>query len=304
MIGAPEAAARQLAALGLDAWAPVATSAIESRFRASAHGDFERWSRALDAVREAGDDEQALRGALMELAPWRKGPFVCGPVTIDAEWRSDRKWQRVAEVIEPLDGRHVLDVGCGNGYYALRMHDSGAASVTGIDPTILFLLQFEAVRQFVDVANVVLLPLRLEELPLPARAFDTVFSMGVLYHRRSPIDHLAELRQTLRPGGQLVLETLFLPGDEAQSRTPPSRYARMRNVWHLPTVAELLVWLSRTGFRDASVRDTAVTTRDEQRATDWMSFESLDHALDPDDPQVTVEGWPRPRRVVVTAQAP
>ena len=128
--------------------------------------------------------------------------------------------------------------------------------------------------------------------------------MGVLYHQRSPVDHLRQLRDTLRPGGQLVLETIFVPGDEGYSCTPVDRYARMKNVWMLPTITELETWLLRSGFRDIELIDTAVTTTDEQRSTEWMTFESLAEALDPVDPTKTVEGWPAPRRVVVTATSP
>ena len=148
------------------------------------------------------------------------------------------------------------------------------------------------------------LPLRLHELPAHSRAFDTTFSMGVLYHQRSPVDHLLQLKGTLRQGGQLVLETLYLPGEDSYARTPEDRYARMRNVWHLPTVSELTTWLGRAGFEAIDVIDFAMTTTQEQRSTEWMNFESLREALDPDDASRTVEGWPAPQRVVVTAIAP
>jgi tRNA (mo5U34)-methyltransferase len=128
--------------------------------------------------------------------------------------------------------------------------------------------------------------------------------MGVLYHQRSPVDHLRQLKGTLRQGGQLVLETLYVPGKDSYSCTPADRYARMRNVWHLPTIAELSTWLSRSGYDDIAVIDEAITTIDEQRSTEWMSFESLREALDPHDPSRTVEAWPAPQRVVVTATAP
>ena len=78
----------------------------------------------------------------------------------------------------------------------------------------------------------------------------------------------------------------------------------MRNVWLLPSIPELLTWLGRTGYRDIDVVDTSVTDTDEQRATEWMTFDSLATALDPNDPELTVEGWPRPRRVVLTARTP
>jgi tRNA (mo5U34)-methyltransferase len=292
-----------LGELGLSAWQEPVASAIDTRLQPRAHGDLPRWSAALDAVRHQQGDSQAVRTALLELSPWRKGPFDLDGITIDAEWRSNLKWARILEGIDSLEGQRVLDVGAGNGYYAFGMRAIGADLVIGVDPTVLFLVQFAAVQCYREDPRVVILPLRLEELPLPAQVFDTTFSMGVLYHRRSPIDHLRELRQTLTPGGRLVLETLYLPGPGACARTPEDRYARMRNVWLLPTVDELRIWLARTGFTRAEIVDRSVTSRYEQRSTEWMPFESLEAALDTAKPELTVEGWPRPHRLVMTAIA-
>jgi tRNA (mo5U34)-methyltransferase len=292
-----------LDALDLPHWLGPLRALADERMSASAHGDFGRWQETVAGLRTASSVAER-RALLLELAPWRKGPFDVGGVHIDAEWRSDLKWQRVAEAIEPLAGRRVLDVGCGNGYYALRMADAGAAAVLGIDPTLLYVMQFLAVTALQEQRPVVVLPLRLQEMPDTCRSFDTTFSMGVLYHQRSPLEHLQQLRDTLRPGGQLVLETIFVPGEESYACTPADRYARMRNVWLLPTIAELSTWLRRTGFRNVAIIDTAITTTEEQRATEWMSFESLAEALDPQDPTRTIEGWPAPRRVVATATAP
>ena len=312
-----------LAAAGLDDWANAVAPLCRQRLEPPAHGDLPRWRAALKALPEVERSDpvlnqdvvrlgrplpaharRTLTKTLQTLSPWRKGPFdVCG-VPIDAEWQSHRKWNRVCNHLEPLTGRQVLDVGSGNGYYALRMAGAGARSVIGIDPTILYVVQFAALKRFAPDAPVQVLPLRLYELPPEPRVFDTTFSMGVLYHQRSPIDHLRQLRGTLRPGGQLVLETLFLPGEASSAFTPPGRYARMKNVWLLPTIAELRTWLARCGYRDVAVVDVSQTTIDEQRSTDWMPFESLAEALDPADPDRTVEGWAAPRRVVVTATVP
>lgn len=270
----------------------------------SGHGDFAKWRDAYESLADAENDVAALRQQLLRLVPWRKGPFRIASVTIDSEWRSDQKWARVLPGIKPLNGRNVLDVGSGNGYYALQMKQAGADCVIGVDPTILYAVQFLTVNRFYKAPDVFVVPARLEELPTPARRFDTTFSMGVLYHQRSPIDHLRSLRATLRQGGQLVLETLYLPADAAFARTPPDRYARMRNVWLLPTLAELKIWLARSGFGEIEVSDECRTTVDEQRATEWMPFESLQEALDPTDSSKTIEGWPSPHRVVMTAIVP
>ncbi|ANO50614.1 tRNA 5-methoxyuridine(34)/uridine 5-oxyacetic acid(34) synthase CmoB [Woeseia oceani] len=310
-----------LTAAGLADWPALLGPLLDARLNRAAHGDMPAW---LDAVRalppvspgavaldtgtvrlldaELPPAERAQAEAqLRKLMPWRKGPFDIGGLIVDCEWRSDLKWSRVAAAISPLAGRTVLDVGCGNGYYALRMHGAGARCVIGIDPTLLFVMQFQALRHFLPPLPVHVLPLTCEELPASG-VFDTVFSMGVLYHRRSPVDHLRELRGQLRQGGELVLETLVLPGDGTYARTPPGRYARMRNVWMLPTVSELTVWLERTGFRAVHCADLSATTPDEQRSTDWMPFESLREALDPDDPSLTVEGWPAPLRATLIAR--
>lgn len=292
-----------LAEIGVKSWLSELQPQLEQRFSASAHGDYEDWQQAVEQLPDM-EGEAERKTALLKLSPWRKGPFDVGGVRIDAEWQSDMKWDRLKDAITPLDGRAVLDVGCGNGFYVLRMQEAGARAVLGIDPTLLYVMQFLAVTFERKALPAAVLPLRLHELPQDSRAFDTTFSMGVLYHQRSPIEHLRQLRATLRHRGQLVLETLFVPGTESYACTPAERYARMKNVWLLPTLAELTTWLARTGYRDIEIVDQSITSTDEQRATEWMTFESLAEALDPGDPSKTIEGWPAPRRVIVTATAP
>jgi len=292
-----------LQTIGLDHWTDALTALTSKRLSAANHGDYEKWSGVVRSLAESEGDSEEIGSLLMRLAPWRKGPFNIAGIQIDTEWRSDLKWARLKDSIAPLDNRNVLDVGCGNGYYALQMRAAGARTVIGVDPTLLFVMQFLAINAFEKDAGVFILPVRMHELPLPARKFDTTFSLGVLYHQRAPIDHLRELRQTLRPQGQLVLETIYLPGDDAYAATPPDRYARMKNVWLLPTIRELTTWLTRSGYEDIDVIDLSVTTVDEQRSTEWMTFESLRESLDPTNPSRTVEGWPAPHRVVLTATA-
>jgi len=312
-----------LAEVGLEAWRGSLQDLLNIRFAKEAHGDLPRWRSAIDGLPEPPDvtidldtawtggncptlsteQSAAIREQLLLLRPWRKGPFnLCG-VKIDAEWRSDLKWARIENAISPLAGRTVLDVGCGNGYYALRMAGAGAKLVVGVDPTLLFVCQFLAVRKLLQLKRVHVLPARLHELPIPAPVFDSTFSMGVLYHQRRPDEHLAQLRSTLRPHGELILETLILPGDDHSVLEPEDRYARMRNVWHLPTVPSLTRWLQDAGFENIRVADISITSSEEQRATEWMPFESLAEALDKHDPLLTIEGLPAPTRAVVICDA-
>lgn len=285
------------------------------------HGDFARWLSALQALPAVvpqqvdlvegvsiGDATQLseqqrvhLQQALMQLHPWRKGPIELLGVTIDTEWRSDWKWQRVLPQLSPLAGRKVLDVGCGNGYHCWRMAGSGAALVVGVEPMLLYVLQYWALRHFLPEPPVWVLPLTLEQMPESLPGFDTVFSMGVLYHRRSPFEHLDLLKKKLRKGGELVLETLVIEGAAGMTLVPPDRYCRMNNVWFLPSTATLELWLHKAGFRQIRTVDLTPTTTAEQRKTDWMTFDSLDQALDPGNPALTVEGHPAPLRAVMLA---
>lgn len=284
------------------------------------HGDLARWRQALaelphlpttvldlnaDCIHICGAEHACadLTERLQCFHPWRKGPFCVHGVHVDAEWRSDWKWRRVAPHIVPLTGRRVLDVGCGNGYYALRMIGAGASIVLGVDPTLLYLAQFAAIRHFTGPVPVFILPLGLEALP-EGGEFDTVFSMGVLYHRREPHEHLARLYAQLRQGGELVLETLVLAGDGDEVLVPEGRYAKMKNVWAIPSRRRAERWLHEAGFADVRCVDETVTTTGEQRATLWMRFESLRDFLDPSDPTRTVEGYPAPRRAVFIAKRP
>jgi tRNA (mo5U34)-methyltransferase len=249
----------------------------------------------------APGQEKMLLQLLQRLKPWRKGPLNLFGIEIETEWRSDWKWDRIRPHISPLADRRVLDVGCGNGYYLWRMRGEGAACVIGIDPMVIFLAQFLCCQHFIQDPAVHVLPLGVDDLPsLPL--FDTVFSLGVLYHRRSPIDFLTQLHSQLRPGGELVLETLVVEGNEQTVLVPQDRYAQMRNVWFIPSVAALQRWLERVGFTEIALVNLNTTSLDEQRRTAWMEWESLADFLDPNDRSKTVEGYPAPLRAVLVAQ--
>lgn len=321
-----------IAALDLDAlqqtvagsplqdWAADLPAQIDAKL-AVGHGDLQRWYAAVQALPALSVSEQDLKNALrldgpcdeatraqlktalQGLIPWRKGPFDLFGVHIDTEWRSDWKWSRVAPHLD-LRNKRILDVGCGNGYYLWRMLGAGAGSVVGVDPNWLFLNQFLAVKRYLPDLPAWHLPLALEELPAKLEGFDTVFSMGVLYHRRSPIDHLLDLKDCLRKNGELVLETLVVEGDAQQVLVPEDRYAMMRNVWFLPSVPALELWLRRAGFVDVRCVDVSTTSVEEQRATEWMRFQSLPDFLDPADHSRTVEGLPAPMRAVLVARKP
>ena len=312
---------KQLADSPLSHWLEVLPAQVANWQRQQQHGDFKKWVKLLDKLPQTSPSEVELTelvrfgraddidqytqkqilGLLKQFMPWRKGPFHIHDIHIDTEWRSDWKWGRVKPHISPLKDRYVLDVGCGSGYHMWRMLGEGAKMVVGADPTQLFLIQFQAIKHFNPDPRIHLMPIGVEQLP-ELKAFDTVFSMGVLYHRKSPVEFLQQLKSQLKPGGELILETLVVEGDENTVLMAGERYAQMRNVWFLPSTDALTVWMQRVGFKNIKVVDKDQTSLEEQRATEWMTNQSLKDFLDPDDLNKTIEGYPAPLRAVIVAQ--
>lgn len=306
-------------------WQQQLPALLEEALHPEGNGNLPRWSQALKTLNLfernqpsdlnrasvlsgldtlSVDEKQAIESALKQLMPWRKGPFTIHGIEIDTEWRSDWKWDRVSPHLSPLQGKRILDIGCGSGYHLWRMASQQPELAVGVDPSLLSMSQFLALKHFIgEAVPAYFLPLTLEQLPVSQKggAFDTVFSMGVLYHRRSPIDHIYDLKNQLLPGGELVLETLVVPEEYAQVLLPKDRYAQMRNVWFLPSVNELTRWIERCGFTNVRCVDLNQTSIEEQRTTKWMNWNSLQDFLDPNDHNKTIEGYPAPLRAVMIA---
>lgn len=309
-----------------------------ARERLAAHGDARRWFETVEELaRVAGGAPSARRGGgegdgdatpaydleldapaprvgarsassarieelLRALGPWKKGPFDVHGVTVDAEWRSCLKWDRVTREASSFRDRAVLDVGSGNGYFLLRLLGAGARAAVGVDPSVLVSAQYAALEACFRPPRLGFVPLPFEELAPAAPRFDTVLSLGVLYHRRNPLEHLSELGRWLRPGGELVLETLVVDGPRGHVLVPPDRYAQMRNVWSIPSLLTIESWLEERGYRTLRSGPVCLTTSEEQRSTSWMTHPSLADFLDAGDSSRTVEGHPAPRRVVIVAK--
>lgn len=295
---------------------------VDDYFENLKHGDIERWVEALEnlpdikasvvnynkgavkigAVKDGDAETIALvKDVLMEFHPWRKGPFKVFGIKVDTEWRSDMKWERLAGKIE-LKDKLVLDVGCGNGYYCYRMLGAGAKLVVGVDPMLLYVMQFLALNKYAGEDRCAVLPLGVDDVPCDVGCFGTVFSMGILYHRREPVEHLKQLFGFIKSGGEAVIETLVLEGEGEELLVPEGRYAKMRNVWNIATVSLIKKWIIEAGFGSVEVLGVCKTTFEEQRKTEWMKFESLEDFMNKKTDSLTVEGYPGPVRGMFLAQ--
>lgn len=235
-----------------------------------------------------------------KLMPWRKGPFRLFDTFIDTEWQSFIKYN----LLEPhfdLSDKIVGDIGCNNGYYLFRMLMQKPKKLVGFDPSALYKTQFDFINRFVQ-SDIVYEMLGVEHLPLYEHRFDTLFCLGVLYHRSDPIQTLKALYQGLNQGGELFLDTFMIDGESPVALCPAQTYSKIPNVYFVPTIQALFNWLERAKFKDAEVLEIKVTDTNEQRKTEWIFGESLEQFLDPKDPSRTIEGYPAPKRVYVKAK--
>ena len=285
------------------------------------NGNILKWSQAIEtietlpkgkvalkqpyiSINQNDIDSELLTEALSKLIPWRKGPFMINDLVLESEWDGDMKWQRITRHIKPLESKHVLDVGAGNGYFTLRMAMEGAKRALGIEPFLLFNYQFRAIKSMIESPlRALLLPVSLEDMPKKP-IFDTIFSMGVLYHQRDHMAHLSQLREMMVPNAELVIETLIVDNPKDYILIPKDRYAQMRNVYSLPSIKTLKSWLNDANFKNVRVVDINKTTTVEQRNTPWIGENgaSLVDFLDPLDDSLTIEGYPAPKRAIVICE--
>jgi len=257
-----------------------------------------------DTITLQADKNIPLQDPLMALSPWRKGPFNILGTHIDTEWQSQLKWNQLLPHLPDLKHKKILDIGCNSGYYMYRMAPFHPKWVLGLDPSILFYFQFHTLQGFAKHPKLNFAPLKIQELYGQKNEFDIIFCMGVLYHQRNPSELLGALKALLSKEGTLILETLIIPGDDPHCLCPADRYAAMGNVHFIPTLHTLQNWLKKAGFHSQNVAYTAHTTPEEQRATPWSGTPfSLINALDPTNPQKTIEGYPAPLRTTIIAQS-
>lgn len=293
-------------------------------FLENAQGNFLRFKTVLDSIPDfipsvtdleknavtvgaksdlTSEESLLLDDKLQQLCPWRKGPFDLFGITVDSEWQSWMKWDRLKHHIGSLKGRRILDIGSSNGYYMFRMAAQDPLMVLGVEPQSSFYFQYLTIQKFLRQKNVYCLPVPHDQLPKMKGYFDMVFCMGVLYHRKSPVEMLKDIADSMRPGGELVLENLIIDSKQNLCLFPRDRYAKMRNVFFIPDILAMESWLMRAGFTNIRCVDVVKTSLDEQRKTRWIQTETLQDFLDPNDPDKTVEGYPAPVRAIFIAQA-
>ncbi len=247
----------------------------------------------------SSDDTVQIEATARLMKPWRKGPFQINSLFIDSEWKSQIKYN----LLEPhfnLQDKIVGDIGCNNGYYLFRMLTHKPKKLIGFDPSAIYYSQFQFINHFLK-SDIVYELLGVEHVEFYEHKFDTLFCLGVLYHRSDPVAMLKSLCRGLNKGGELILDTFMIDGDEEICLTPKDRYSKIPNIYFVPTIPALINWCHRAGFKHVEVLETMVTQASEQRKTEWIDTQSLEDFLDPQDSTKTVEGYAAPKRVYIKA---
>ena len=114
--------------------------------------------------------------------------------------------QLVLELVGDLHGRRVLDVGCGDGEFALELAKRGAV-VTGIDASAAMIdaAKRRATQHNVDITFQVGMA---EQLAFSAERFDVVTAITILCFVGDAAPVFREIARVLRPGGRLVIGEL------------------------------------------------------------------------------------------------
>ncbi|MGE4520848.1 MAG: tRNA 5-methoxyuridine(34)/uridine 5-oxyacetic acid(34) synthase CmoB, partial [Desulfobacteraceae bacterium] len=193
------------------------------------------------------NEKKELEKCLKNFIPWRKGPFNIFGVTIDSEWNSSLKWNRFADKID-FRNKVVLDIGSSNGYYLFRAAGENIRFGLGLEPFIPYYFQFQAVNRYIGLKNISTIPAAFNDLPEMENFYDLIFLMGVLYHRKSPVDMLLKIRKIMKKKGEIVLENLIILDEEPIALIPEKRYAEMNNVYFVPSIKTLEIWLRKAGF--------------------------------------------------------
>lgn len=253
----------------------------------------------LSSNKKISDEEyQKIKKVSELLIPWRKGPFKLFGLDLDSEWRSNLKWDRIKNYLPDLEGKNILDIGSNNGYYMFRLAAYNPKLVLGIDPVIHNYAQFNFLQKLAQIPSLRFELLGIEHLKFFKEYFDVIFSMGIIYHHRNPIEQLQDIRNALRPSGTIILESIGIPGEDPVALFPNGPYAKMSNVWFIPTLSCMINWAHKAKFKNIEIVSSSKMTLDEQRNTLWCPkpFQSLEDFLDPEDRNKTVEGHPAPMR--------
>lgn len=132
------------------------------------------------------------------------------------------------ELLGPVPGLRVLDVGCGDGALAVALVKRGA-HVTGADADPRMLAAAQE-RARADQAPVIIVGADVHALPFKTGAFDAIVAIAVLCFAPDARKLICEMARVLRPGGRMVIGELGRYSVWAVKRRMSARFGS--SIWH------------------------------------------------------------------------
>jgi ubiquinone/menaquinone biosynthesis C-methylase UbiE len=122
----------------------------------------------------------------------------------EADMAYRRRVQTIFEWLQPQAGDHILDAGCGRGFYLKFIRHASDASIVGLELELPFVRIAKGALEH-DFELPPLVNGSLYELPFPDHAFDKIIISEVLEHVPDDAEALRSLSRVLRPGGLIAI---------------------------------------------------------------------------------------------------
>jgi len=153
-----------------------------------------------------GYSEQEIKQRVNELGreqTWHhKIELPYGMVTTNKEQvtqgKNTIKWSRVKEYIDiiNLKGKRVLDVGCGEGFFSLKLATMGAMEVVAVDADELRIKKAKYVAEILETSNIDYKVANIFDIQMKNSGhFDFALCMGFLHRIPYPYEAIQKLRE-------------------------------------------------------------------------------------------------------------
>lgn len=130
--------------------------------------------------------------------------FFAGYATLDRSVKGldgAPEWPALQKMLPEIQGKSLIDLGCGYGWFCRWAQEQGAANILGLDVSEKML---ERAREMTSGSQITYQREDLEALQLPAASLDLAYSSLALHYLENIDGLFATLFQALKPGGKIV----------------------------------------------------------------------------------------------------
>ena len=120
----------------------------------------------------------------------------------EADMAFRRRLRTIFEWLDPQEGDHILDFGCGRAFYLKYIRHVSDCRLTGLDFEYRFL---RIAHAELHASNITLVNGSIYSLPFPDRTFNKIILSEVLEHLDDDLGGLREVVRVLKPGGLVAI---------------------------------------------------------------------------------------------------